>query len=101
MGDASNETAFARVAQISNEDDELGIGRGEGCNVVPLVVGVGAGEGLASGEGGVAVLGEDLLDAVSVIGVDDGRDIEVGSAAVAVEAELGQHAWHVSSPLRD
>ena len=44
---------------------------------------------------------EDHLDAVVVIWVDDGRDIEVGGASKAVETDLSEHAWNVGGAIRD
>ena len=40
MGDASNKATSAFVAQVPEEDDEVSVGRGEGGDVVPFVVGV-------------------------------------------------------------
>ena len=91
--------AAALVAQVAEEADEGVVGGAEGGDVVGLVVGVGAGEGLAARQRGVAVLGEDHLDAVDVVGVDDGRDVKVVGARVPVPAHLAEHAWDVGGPV--
>lgn len=89
------------VAEVSKQYDELVVGGREGRNVVPLVVRVGAGELLATGDGLIAILREDHLDTLVVIWVDNSGDIEISGITKAVEAELGQHARHVGSALRN
>jgi hypothetical protein len=94
-----NDAATAVIAEVSEEDDEFVVGGREGGNIVPLVVGVCAREGLAAGDRLATVLGEDHLHALSVIWVDDGRNVEVVGSSKTVPAELGQHTGHVWSTL--
>jgi len=100
-GHASHETTSALVAEVSEEDYELVVRGGQGRDVVPFVIGVCAGEGLASGDRCITVLGEDHLNAYGVRWVDDGGDVEVGGVSEAVEAEFCQHAGDSRSSLRD
>lgn len=44
---------------------------------------------------------EDLLYAVDIIRVDNGRDIKVGGASEAVETDLTEHTWDVGLALGD
>jgi hypothetical protein len=71
------------------------------CNIIPRVVRVRAWESLAASYRSWAVLGEDLLDAIGVGGVDNSGNVEVGRAGVAVEAQLSEHAWDVRGSLGD
>ena len=100
-GHSGDETTAALVADGAEEADEVASVGAESSDVIPLVVGVAAGEGLAARDWGAAVEREDHLDAVVVIWVDDGRDIEVGGASKAVETDLSEHAWNVGGSIRD
>lgn len=100
-GHLCDETTTALVADGAEEADEVGSVGAESGNVIPLVVGVGAGECLAARYRGAAVEREDLLYAVGVIWVDDGRDIKVGGACEAIETDLAEHAWDVFGALGD
>lgn len=93
--DCASNAAALLVGEVTEEADQVNIGGGESCNVIPLVVGVGAREGLASGEWGLKVLWGDDLDTVVVLWVYDGGDIKVGVTLVALEANLSKHAWDV------
>lgn len=78
-------------------DDEVDLFRDGSLDVVGLVVGAVAGEDLAAGEGGLACLvgladGVHHLDAVLVIGIHDGGDVEVRLVVEALEGNLGEHA---------
>jgi hypothetical protein len=53
-GHSGDEAAAALVAEVAEKDDELGVIGGECRNVIPLVVGICAREGLASRDGLVA-----------------------------------------------
>jgi len=96
-----HEAAAALVAQSAEQADELAVTRAERGDVVKLVVLVGAREALAPGDGSVAVLGEDLLDAVVVAGVHNGGDVKVSRASEAVEAHFSKHARDVGGTVRD
>jgi len=100
-GHSGDETTAALVADGAEEADEVASVGAESSDVIPLVVGVGAGEGLAAGDWGAAVKREEHLDAVVVIWVDDGGDIKVGGASEAVEACLSEHTWDIGGSLRD
>lgn len=78
-------------------DDDVAAGGGLGLDVIREVVGVGAGECHAAGHRSFGVGRVHLVDASRVLRVDDGRDIEVGGACIAVEGELGQHTGGVGS----
>jgi hypothetical protein len=98
---SSDETTLALIAEVSEEADELILISSLGGNVIPLVVRVRAWKSLAARHRSWAVLGEDLLDTVDVGGVDNGGDVEVGGAGVAVEAQFSEHAWDVCGSLGD
>lgn len=63
-----------------------------GLDVIREVVGIVAREDDAARHGEVRVGRVHLLDAVLVVGVDDGRDVEVGLALPAGELDLAEHA---------
>lgn len=44
---------------------------------------------------------EDLLDVVLVVGVDNGRDVEVGQALPATKVDLAEHAGSVVRTILD
>lgn len=58
-------------------------------------------EGGASRDRGIGGSREDLLDAVGIVGVDNGRDIVVDLASVAIEADLSEHARDIGSAFGD
>ena len=91
--------ATGRAAEGADKADESIVGGGESSDVVWLVVGIGAGEGLATRDRRAAVLGEDHLDALGVGGVDYGGDIEVVRARITVPADLTQHAGDVGGAV--
>lgn len=94
-GHLGHETTLALIADGAEEADKVATIGAEGCNVVPLVISVGAREGLAARDGSAAVQWEDLLDALSIIGVDNSRDIEVSGTSEAIETNLSEHAGDV------
>lgn len=89
------------IAEISKKTDQFSVIGRQSRNIIPLVVGIGTRESLASRNGSVAVLGEEHLDALIVGGVDNGRDIEVSSSGVAVPAKLSEHTGDVVSSIGD
>lgn len=91
----AGQAATTFIAEVAEKTDELVFLGGEGSDVVPFVVGVRAGEGLAARDGLRAVLGHEHLYPVVVVGVNNGGDVEVGVACETVEAELTEHAWLV------
>lgn len=100
-GDETTATLCGCLGQRTEEADQLVGGGDLGLDVVPLVVGVGAREGLAARDGGVSVKREHLLDAVVVVWVDDSADIEVVHTSPAIEGDLAEHAWDISGILGD
>lgn len=70
-------------------------------NVVRQVVGVVAREDLAARHGGLGVGRVHLLDIGLVVGIDDGRDVEVGHATPARELDLTEHTGLVLLALSD
>ena len=54
---------------------------------------------MAARKGRVAVLGEDHLDAVGVVWVHDGGDVEVVRTCVTVPAHLAEHTGDVGTAL--
>jgi hypothetical protein len=87
-------TALAHVVQIADEADELVLGGAESSDVVGLVVGVCAGECLATGQGLVGVQWEDLLDTFGIIWVDNRGNVEVSLPGEAVPSDFSKHAWN-------
>lgn len=81
--------------------DDVGLRGGLGLDVVGQPVSVVAWEDLATGHGLLRRLGPHLLDVVLVVGVDDGRDVEVGQAVPAREVDLTQHARVVRLAILD
>ena len=88
--------------------DQVGLRSRLGLNVIGQVVGVGAREDVAArGDQGVGQAGGgeagrvDHLDAVDVVGVDDGRDVKEGLTGPAVEGDLAEHARDVGLAGRD
>lgn len=72
-----------------------------GLDIIREVVGIVAGENLAARHRGLRGSAPHLLDVVLVIGVDDGRNIEVGLATPAREHDLSEHARLVLRALLD
>lgn len=86
---------------IAEKTDELiGFG-GLGLNIIPLVVCVIARKGLAARDRGIGSEGEELLDTVDIIWVDDSGDIEVGHSSPGVEADFTEHTASIFGSLRD
>ena len=76
--------------------DKVGAVGGLGLDIIRGDVHVGAASHVrAARDGGLAVVGVDLVDTIRVLGVDDGRDVEVGQTSPAVEGDLAQHAHGV------
>ncbi len=100
-GHLGHETTLALIADGAEEADKLGTISAEGCNVIPLVVSVGARESLASRDGSAAVQGEDLLDALVIIRVDNSRNVEVSGTSEAIETDLSKHARDVCLAVRN
>lgn len=66
-----------------------------GLDIVGKVVGVVAGEDLATRHGGLGTSRPHLLDVVVVTGGNNGRDVEVGQAVPAAELNLAEHTGNV------
>lgn len=81
--------------------DEIRLVSDLGLDVIGEPVAVVAGEDLAAGHGKLGADGPHLLDVVVVVGVDDGRDIEVGLAQPATEVDLTEHASGLGTALLD
>lgn len=82
-------------------DDDVVAGGGLGLDVVRVVVSVGAGKGHTARDGSLGIGRVHLVDAGLVLRVDDGGDIKVSGASIAVEGELGQHARRVGCAVRN
>jgi hypothetical protein len=91
VGHTSSQTTFAILADIAQQADELLVGSGESLDVIPLVVGVAAWECLATRDRQVFVLWEQHLDAIGIVWVDNGRDIEKGHATPSIPADFAEH----------
>lgn len=98
---AYSEATTALLGEGAEQADQLASLSGLGLNVIPFVVGIAAWEGLAPRHRCVAVKRKDLLDAIVVIWVNNGADIEVSCASKAIEADLSKHAWDIGSTLTD
>lgn len=88
--------------------DQVGLRGRLGLDVIRQVVGIGAREEVAArsdqgvGQAGAGEAGRvDHLDAVDVVGVDDGRDVKEGLTGPAVEGDLAEHARDVGLTGRD
>lgn len=81
--------------------DEVRLHSSLGLDVIRQVIGVVAREVLAAGHGLIAGSREELLDVVLVVGVDNGRHVEVGQALPATKVDLTEHAGGVGSALPD
>jgi len=86
---------------ISKGTDEVVLAGGLGLQVVRVVVGVVAGERLAARHWLHGTSREELLDVVHVIGVDDGRDVEIDQIIPTTEVDLAEHAGNVGLAVRD
>lgn len=70
-----------------------------GLDIIREVVGVVAREVLAARDGLLGLGRVHRLDAVLVVGIDNGRDVEVGEAHPATEEKLTEHTRLVSGAL--
>lgn len=86
---------------LTKSGDDMGLLSDLGLDVVGKVVGVVAREFLAARHGGLGLGRPHLLDAVLVIGIDNGGDIEVGLSVLARELDLAKHARLVLLALFD
>ena len=94
-------TTPALIAKVSDKADKFVVVGGKSLDIIPLVVGVGAGESLAARDRLVGILWEEHLDTVDVVRVDNGGDIKVGCSSKAVESNLAKHAWDIFRSLGD
>lgn len=76
----------------AESDNDVVAGGGFGLDVIRQVVGVGACEGPAARDGVLGIDRVHLVDALLVIGVDNGRHVKVRGIGVRVPSKLGQHA---------
>lgn len=72
-----------------------------GLDVVGKVVGKVAREGDTARDGLLLIGRPHLLDVVLVIGIDNGRDVEVRDVVPAIEGDLAEHARDVGLALPD
>lgn len=98
VGESRTRVVLASVTLLGHSyvsgtegNDNGAAGGGLGLNIVGIVVSVVAGEGHAARDGGLGVSRVHLVDTSLVLRVDDGGDIKVGGARIAVECKLGQH----------
>lgn len=87
--------AGGRDVSGTKGDNNGAAGSGLGLDVIGQVVGIGASEAHAAGHWALSVRGVHLVDASLVIRVDDGGDVKVSGASVAVEGELSEHTRSV------
>lgn len=87
--------AGCRDVSGTKGDNNGAAGSGLGLDVIGQVVGIGASEAHAAGHGALSVCRVHLVDASLVIRVDDGGDIKVSGASVAVECKLSEHTRSV------
>ena len=86
----------------SKRNDEVCLVRGLGLQVIiPLVVGEGTGEDIATRRWLRRASWPDLLDADVVIGLNNGRDVEEGQAIPAVEADFSEHTRFKRFAIQD
>lgn len=90
----------ASGALADGDDDVLLMGN-LGLDIIREVVGIVAREDHAARHGRLGVGREHLLDVVLVLGLDDGRDVEVSLALSTVELDLAEHARGVLLSLGD
>lgn len=81
-----------RLGRATKGGDDVVLVSDLGLDIIGKVVGVVARERLAARHGLLGVGRPHLLDAVLVVRVNDGRDIEVGEAHPASEEKLTEHA---------
>lgn len=97
-------TGFLEVkasgARAKSGDDVVLLG-GFGLDVVGEVVGIVAGEDFTARHGALGLSRVHLLDAVLIVGVDNGGDVEEGQAVLARELDLAEHASLVLLALGD
>lgn len=88
-------------ARSTERADEGSVRRSLSLDIIGLHVHMCAREVRASGNWGVGGSREDLLYAVDIIGVDNGRDIVVDLASEAIETDLSKHTRNIGSAFRD
>lgn len=81
--------------------DEVALLGSLSLDVIREVVGVVAGEVDTARHGLIGLSREHLLDVVLVVGVDNGRDVEVGQSVPAAKVNLAKHAGDVGIALLD
>jgi hypothetical protein len=86
---------------LTESGDEVVLFSDLGLDVIREVVGVVAGEHLAARHGGLRVGRVHLLDVGLVVGINDGRDVEVGGATPARELDLTEHTGLVLLTISD
>lgn len=86
---------------VSKGGDEVNLVSDLGLDIVREPVAVVTRESLAARHGGGSRLGPHLLDVVLVVGIHDGRDIEISLAVPAAEGDLTKHTGLISLALLD
>lgn len=81
-------------------DDDVVAGGRFGLDVVRQVVGVGACKAPAARDRLLGVDRVHLVDALLIVGLDNGRHVKVGGIRVRVPSKLGQHARHAQVVAR-
>jgi len=83
------------IGDIPNQTDKFTVFRAKRSNIIPFVILIVTWECLAPTNRRSTVFREDLLDALIIIGIDNGRHVEV----VAVEAVPGYFSEHAGDVL--
>lgn len=97
-----NDLIRARVAGTGTKGgDDVSLLSDLGLDIVRQPVDVVAGKDLAARHGSESAGGPHLLDVVVIVGVDNGRDIKVGSSVPATKVDLTEHARDVLVTLLD
>jgi hypothetical protein len=81
--------------------DEIDLVGNLGLDVIREPVAVVAREDFTAGSEASVLGGPHHLDVVMVVGVDNGRDVEVGHAVPATEVDLAEHTGDVGGTLLD
>jgi len=85
-----------RGIQITNQANQLAFRSGFSLDIIRLVIRIIAtGIGLTSRSGLARALRIHDLDIMSILAIDNSRDVEVVQAVPAVPADLAEHAGHV------
>jgi hypothetical protein len=101
VGTRLSTLGLVRAGARTECSDEVNLLSNLGLDIIGEPVGIVARELLAARHGRGTSLGPHLLDVVLVVGVDNGRDVEVRLAVPATEGDLTEHARLVLVALLD